>query len=571
MTKSITAQDIIEKVDVSVLLSRPLSDWRPVLANEVQVYVFGENYLAKRFDQINYKFCEKNEAKEILVDNLYALLRYKYFPQSSEEIDERIKLIVSNFTTNLKTTLKKVSFDKNTDSDIIHMLPDYCLAFRNGVFDFKKNDWLFKYTVTTLDKLANKIYEYDTKYAVLWYLDYNFEPLPLDIMNMPFTDFVDIIKQLSVQQKNYCFELLYNISHDVDHLFSIEKFKHLCEVLGYTCLQSFAQYFVILIGSGQNGKNSLFDGCFTNRVIPRPASNDMDAIENDRFITGSLENKAHNIFLETEAKTYVASKMIKALTGSMYQTIESKGVSKYSGIINCKYIFAGNDQEAIKFTDTTKGFRRRINVFEISYTWDPAKRFLKKGDYYDTSFSDSLVELKDDLINTTTYVYFAMYGIMLATNGFTRTFTFNHNDWNMKYSDVNMELKDNIERISLKRIVERCKTSGTMKEMIKKAFYDEYRTALYRSSTVKQFSINSIDDLLAMFEDPSLYTAYFAENDIYISLRVLQTLCNNLDTANAFTASIKKIYNITNFDMMIANIPYLKCTFSNGRLKILNA
>ena len=72
-----TVQDLIENVDTQALLARPLSDWRPILARECQVYVFGENYLAKRFDQINYKFCEKNEAKDVLIDNLYALLRYK--------------------------------------------------------------------------------------------------------------------------------------------------------------------------------------------------------------------------------------------------------------------------------------------------------------------------------------------------------------------------------------------------------------------------------------------------------------------------------------------------------------
>lgn len=563
-------RDIIDKVDANVLLSRPLSDWRPTLAEEVQVYVFGENYIAKRFDQIHYKFCEKNEAKEVLVDNLYALLRYKYFPIASEEIDDRIRAIVASFTANLKTTLKKVSFDKNSDSNVVSMLPDSCLAFRNGVFDFKENDWLFKYDVTSLDKLSNKIYSYDPRYIVLWYLDYVFEPLPINIMSTPFEEFVDIIKQLSVQQKNYCFELMYNISHTVDHDFSLDKFKHLSEVLGYTCLQSFAQYFVMLIGAGQNGKNSLFDGCFTNRVIPRPASNSLDSIETDRFITGALENKAHNIFLESEAKTYTASQMLKALTGSMYQTIEHKGVSKYSGIINTKHIYAANDQENVKFSDTTKGFRRRVQIFEISYTWDPAKRFLKKGDYYDTSFSDSLTELKDDLINTTTFIYFAMYGILMATNNFSKNFAFTYNDWNMKYSDVNLELKDEIESISLKRIVDRCKVSQAMKEMMKKTFYDENRNALHRSHTMKQFSVNNIDDLLSVFDDPGAYSSYFAENDIYINIRSLQTLCNNLDTANTFTANIKKIYNITSFDMMIANIPHLKCTFSNGRLKILN-
>lgn len=563
-------KDLIQKVDTETLKSRPLTDWRPILAEEVQVYVCGENYLGKRFDQIHYKFCEKNEAKEILIDNLYALLRYKYFPKSTEEIDERIKAIVNNFTTNLKTTLKKVSFDKNSDANIINMLPDSCLAFRNGVYDFKKNDWLFKYNIISLDKLANKIYEYDTNYVVLWYLDYIFEPLPIDITKTSFDEFIDLMKQLSFQQKNYCFELLYNIAHNIEHKFDVNKFKHLCEVLGYTCLQSFAQYFVMLIGSGQNGKNSLFDGCFTNRVIPRPASNDLDSIENDRFITGALENKAHNIFLETEAKTYTASKMIKALTGSMYQTIEHKGVSKYSGIINCKHVLAGNDQEAIKFTDTTKGFRRRINIFEISYTWDAQKRFLKKGDYYDTSFSDSLKELKDDIINTTTYIYFAMYGIMTATNEFCNNFQFHYNDWNMKYSDIDVDLKDKIENITLKKIVDRCKVSQILKEAMKKTFYDENRTSLYRSQAMKVFSVNTIDDMLTLFEQPEFYTAFFAENDIYMNIRTLQTLCNDTSSPAVFTSNIKKLYNIQNFDVLIGNIPHIKCTFNNGRLKILN-
>lgn len=562
-------KDLINKVDTETLMLRPLSDWRPILAEEVQVYVFGENYLGKRFDQINYKFCEKNEAKEIIVDNLYALLRYKYFPKASEDIDERIKDIVSSFTANLKTTLKKVSFDIHSDANVISMLPDGCLAFRNGVFDFRKNDWLFKYNIITLDKLANKIYEYDTNYAILWYLDYIFEPLPIDITKTSFEEFIALMKNLSSQQKNYCFELLYNISHNLEHAFDVNKFKHLCEVLGFTCLQSFAQYFVILIGSGQNGKNSLFDGCFTNRLIPRAASNDLESIENDRFITGALENKSHNIFLETEAKTYTASKMIKALTGSIYQTIESKGVSKYSGIINCKHIFAGNDQENIKFADTTKGFRRRINVFEIYYTWDAQKRFLKKGDYYDTSFSDSLKELKDDIINTTTYIYFAMYGIMLSTKNFTESFQFEYNDWNMKYMDADIDIKDKLDALTLKQIVNRCRTSNTLKESLKKGLYDNSRTTLYKSPAMKQFSVNSIDDMLVLFDNPEFYTAFFSENDIYMSIRLLQTLCNDMSAPNIFTTNIKKLYNIQVFDTMIGNVPYLKCTFISGRLKIL--
>ena len=76
----------------------------------------------------------------------------------------------------------------------------------------------------------------------------------------------------------------------------------------------------------------------------------------------------------------------------MYQSVEHKGLNRYSSIINCKYIFAGNDQDNIKFSDNTTGFRRRINVFEIFYQWDSQKRFMKKGDYYDSQFTDDLRE-----------------------------------------------------------------------------------------------------------------------------------------------------------------------------------
>ena len=36
--------------------------------------------------------------------------------------------------------------------------------------------------------------------------------------------------------------------------FDKNRFKHACEILGYTILQTFSQNFVLLIGSGQNGK-----------------------------------------------------------------------------------------------------------------------------------------------------------------------------------------------------------------------------------------------------------------------------------------------------------------------------
>ena len=122
-------------------------------------------------------------------------------------------------------------------------------------------------------------------------------------------------------------------------------------------------------------------------------------IETDKFMSGALENRAHNIYLETSQKTKeFDSQVLKNITGSMYQTIECKGIQKYSSIINCKHVFAANDQAKLKFSDTTHGFRRRINVYEIWYRWDSQKRYLKRGDYYETSFSDSLKEIKSDIL-----------------------------------------------------------------------------------------------------------------------------------------------------------------------------
>lgn len=561
--------DLDANVKTQALLNTSLVNWRKILSQECEVYVFGENYLAKRFDQINYKFCEKNEAKEILIDNLYALLRFKYFPKQSEEVDERIKEIVSSMGSNLKTTLIKLSFDYDTDAENVSMLPDYCIAFRNGVYDFKNNCWFFKYSIIKIEQLRNTIYLYNHKYIIFWYININFEPLPISIKDTPLSDFIQFMKELTKDNRNYCFELLYNISHDVTDTFDYKRFEHVCEVLGYTLLQSFSQYFVLLIGSGQNGKNSLFDGCFINRVIPRPAANDMDAIENDRFITGALENKAHNIFLETSAKMYTESKMIKALTGSMYQTIEIKGIPKYSGIINCKYLFAGNDQEKIKFSDTTNGFRRRINILEIWYQWDSNKRFMKKGDYYDTTFSDNLSEIKNDISNTICYVYFGMYGLMLATKNFTENFKFTYNDWKLTYTDIDVDIKDKLESITKEQFCSYLNSIVKDPET-KTIMFDIKKTRLYNSYFISQYGVDTFDKMIDFFNSDGDFISFFADNDIYLSLRSLQSLINYINTPSSFTKLIKKLYTNCDIINIYNNKPYIKCTFVNGMLKIIN-
>lgn len=559
--------DLINKIDNDVLMTRSLPDWRPILAEECQVYVFNNNYVARRFDQINYQFCTKDEAKEILVDNLYALLRYKYFTILTEEVDERINRIISSFIANLKTSLKKVSFDKDDEVSVnIKFLPDYCIAFKNGVYDFKNDKWFFKYDIIKLERLNNIIYLYDTQWIIMWYFNYNFEPLPISIEDTSFEEFMETIKELTKTNKNYCFELLYNMSHNKDDKFEMNRFKHLCQILGYCCLQSFSQHFVLMIGNGQNGKNSLFDGCFTHKVLPLPVANSLKDIETNNFISGSLENKSHNLFLETNDETMQQSTILKSLTGSMYQTIERKGVDRYSTIINCKFIFAGNDKDKIKFSDTSVGFRRRVNLLNIYYQWDKRGEYLKNGDYYDTKFSEDLREIKNDLINTTTFIYFAMYGIKLGTNDFNNTFDFTENEWDSRFEDIDLDLKN---KISMFSIIDFKNYIQNHIKTIKSELTDEDKNNLRTSNSLLKYGdkTNMFNNLFN--NDDNLFD-YFSNNDFYVNIRFLQSMLKVSESATSFTQKIKKIYKIKDLEYLYGNKPYVKCRFEKNRLKLLS-
>lgn len=560
---------IRSKVDTNGYLQVPLSKWKDTLANECQVYVCGQEYLAKRFDQINYEFCGEENAEEILTDNLYALLRFKYFTKTTDETEEKISDIIKSFTSNIKTTLYKVSFNEDSDAKRIREIPNWCVAFRNGVYDFMNNEWLFRYDVISMEKLYNKIYLYDPSYAIMWYLDYNFEPLPFSVMDVDFSGFISLMKEMNEKSRNYCFELIYNMSHDSMDVFSLDRCMHLSEYIGFLLYRGFVEHITFMIGSGGNGKNSLFDGCFTSRCVPRPANNDMDEIENYKFITGSLINHAQNIFLETEAKSYNKSKMIKQLTGSMYQTIEDKNEKKYQSIINCKFMFAGNDQEQIRFGDATNGFMRRINMFEIFYQWDKEKSFMKRGDYYDTTFSDDLHEIKNDVMNTTMFVYFGIYGIMEATKGFERSFSFTYNDWKRKYISIDEDLKSKVESITMDDIL---RSMNIHKELSSAYFYDDNENKkLFKSTKFQEYYPNgTYKDMVSMFKDKEECDEWFSDNDCYLRIEALYNMIGSIEESKtSFTGKIKKMYQDYSIRMLDNNRPYLRVNFLGRKMKVM--
>lgn len=584
-----TLSEISSTLDQQALLGRPLTEWLPILAEECQVYQLENGgFLAKRFSQINFSFCDDKTASSILVDNLHALLRNKYFKILTDETFDRISTIVNKMTLNLSAVLKMITFDKhnlstNTKLTYAKYLPDGCIAFRNGVYDFRNACWLFKYDTIELATGAT-IVSYTNEYIIMWYFNICFEPLDFSLSDITLEEFVQVLREFDDVQRNYCFELVYNMSHTADHKFDIKRFEHMCQILGYICLNSFSQHFVMLIGAGQNGKNSLFDGCFTSHVIPKPAANDLDAIETDKFITGTLEGRAHNIFLETCAKTYRESKNIKSLTGSPDQTIEHKNVAKYSGIINCKFVFAGNDRNEIKFSDTTMGFLRRINMFEIFYTWDSKKQFLRYGDYYDASFSQDLHELKYDQTNTIIFVYLAMYGVMSATRNFTKLFEFTHNEWNLEFGDIDHELKSKIEKIKCSQMLDWCRKAKENMTAARNAIFDaSTRLNVIRSivddDDVKIFS--SFDALVnhskkvLIDEAGNMDDVYdgdeYIENfdELFISLPLLKTFLGIESSQTMFTRQIQKIYGTNCVSRMGGNVACIHCTFKSSRLKII--
>jgi len=563
-------ENLKNKVSTSLHTDTSLSEWRKILARECGVYVYNETYIAKRFDHIQYAFHGKDVAKEILVDNLYALLRFKYFTAHSDETDKRISEIVSSFTANLKTSLLRASFtwEANKLLHQIKLIPNSCIAFRNGVFDFLKNDWLFRYEEIIMKDNTNIIYTYDSSYVIMWYIDIDFVPFDINISEVPLEDFVDIMKIITDDKntRNYAFELMYNMSFDTANNFSFNRFSHLCEILGYSILQQFTQNFVLLMGNGQNGKNSLFDGCLTPFLVPKSAANSLDALENDRFITGALENRYHNIFLETDAKTYTQSTMLKALTGSMYQTIESKGENKYTSMLNCKYIFAGNDQDKIKFSDTTVGFRRRINVFEVWYRWDRDGEYLKKGNYYEVDFSSDLREFKRDISNTIIFVYFGMYGLLKATNNFESDFAFSYNEWKQNFADINHELKSQISAVTLTDIASYANRNKENTNECKPLIYSEDGQRLYRST--QYYKIYEDTTYKKMLENLTKenFIEVVEENNIFINIPILKKILGNLQTSISFTQEIKKIFNIKEFKSFYNNQSYLECTLNGDKL-----
>ena len=76
------------------------------------------------------------------------------------------------------------------------------------------------------------------------------------------------------------------------------------------------------------------------------------------------------------------------------------------------------------------------------------------------------------------------------------------------------------------------------------------------------------DDMIKMLSDSEAMTNYFAENDVYINVRLLQKFCGDITLPANFTQSLKKLYSINILPSYYNNQPYIKATFVGTKLRI---
>lgn len=568
----------IEKVETEVLLNRPLCEWRRLLSNDVNMYVLenssNRTFFGKAYNDVNFSIYKQDSAKQVIVDSIYYLLQHKYFKMQSDEVNDRITEIVKSCVENLNRFLIHCSLGKSVEKNVkvLRPIPNYCIAFSNGVYDFKNGKWLFKYIINSNDDTFDKSIDYPLEfkdYYISWCLHIDFEPfLDSPVKKEDIPSFIEFCKKLCKDKnsENKCFELVWNMSHNPSDIFSIDKFKQLCETMGFCLYQGFLGYFVLLIGNGGNGKNSLFDGCFSNyRLTPMATRNTISEIENDKFTSGNLIDTHHNFAFENDGKTYEFSSKLKDLTGSEYQQAEKKGVDKMNVRMNIKFMFSSNDQDTLKFADTSNGLERRINVVELYWRYDKEKKFLlRNSDYYDTTFSQDNHELIDDETNAMMFCYLGMYGIANATDNWTKDFQFSYNDFKIKYKDINssaMQMLNSLTYDKLSACIIGLLNAGKEKDVnIKCRLGNMTHTKIFEGQTFidnpdfdKKLFVSKIVDTKTKDDDGN---PIYQQGEFY---------SNALE--NGFWLELKFFLHLVNADLM--NIPKLRKLFPNLKIERL--
>lgn len=200
--------------------------------------------------------------------------------------------------------------------------------------------------------MENKILEHSHEYFFFNQIPHNFNPSDT---NCPIWD-----------------ELLGNLTCSRGHLENI-----LLQFLGY-CLSGsnyIINNFLILYGSGANGKTSLVK-IFTNIVGQENcASTSIVDMTTNRFATADIEDKLINFSEEAPAKkVFAETGLLKKLVGGSKIRVENKGIKSKTVVNRAKIIMDYN--EIPYLSDMSQGMKRRMIIvpFEMNLLENPEKK-----------------------------------------------------------------------------------------------------------------------------------------------------------------------------------------------------
>lgn len=552
-------ENIMEQVNVSMYLNMKLDAWKMKLAYECNVFVLGKRYLARRYDKINFSIVSESEARTILVDNVNALLKYKYLTITSDESRKKIEEITKVMKSNIKTNLIKVGDKANGFN--LHELPNGCIAFKNGVYDFKNNNWLFTYDTIDIPSLHDKIIFYNG-YMIKWYFNIDFKPFDFSIMEKPFNVFLKEqrrTKDISSVMKVFC-----NYAHNNADKLSMEKAVHLSEVMGHLVQQKFTNN-VCFVNMNSQHSHILLDKFFTPYIVPKPSDFTLSYIERNKIAKDYLQQHSQNISYEYGDYATGRLSVITELTNDEMQNIDKQYKESDIQPINNHMLFCIGKNGDLNVSEDSP-MLDRLNIFDLNYRFSYHNQYLKTNDcYYD--MRNLSITLNDIII----FIYISMYGLRSATRDFTRDFKFTYNDFTGILSQKVNTLGEQLKNIKMDDFLQKI----ALDEDLKVVLYDtKYIERLFRSESMHAFykrKWTNVSNLKTMLQTPRYYNAFFAnKKEVFIRINFIYDYLGYTTSRKEFTRMIRKLYPTSDMRKIDNNRMYIRAYFENGLLKIIN-
>lgn len=388
-----------------------MDQWQQKLTIECNVFQCSNKlFLVRTFDSITFYYCDEKTAKSVLHDNLISILKYNYFLKSPK-YEKKIKEIVNYMTTNFRMVLYKLSLNNN--KNLFQELPVYCLSFKNGVYDFKNNKWLFKYKYINIQGSNNNLITYTSLYIIRYYINIDFQPFDFSIMDKPFHVFLK--EERSKNKVDNLLKIFTNLSHDRELKLNIGVANGVAKIFGYM-LYNKVLLKPVFVQTKDVAFFYLLNNIFNKYILPKATSFTPKHYDIYNYSYSLLENHYHNIVMICSKESYPFYRL-ENLCLSPYQTIDTR-TERYNGFIYAKQIFFIDQFSNLKIPTSSPLFSS-LYIFVSNYN----RKTYNSHSISDNSIYDDFdysFNLKDIIL----FIYISMYGIKKATNDFNNEFEF---------------------------------------------------------------------------------------------------------------------------------------------------